>query len=137
LWRSPEDALIPYCRTHHISQIVWSPLAQGVLTGKYRPGQPIPAGTRAASASMGGFIRESWLSETSLRAVQALEPVAKRNGLTLAQFALAWVLREPNVASTIIGATRPEQVAENVVAADAQVDPEDFAEAERIVQNVR
>jgi aryl-alcohol dehydrogenase-like predicted oxidoreductase len=137
LWRSPEEALIPYCATHDISQIVWSPLAQGVLTGKYRPGEPIPPGTRATSASMGGFIRQSWLTEPTLRAVQQLEPLARRNGLTLAQFALAWVLREPNVASTIIGATRPQQVAENAIAADAVVDPEDFKKAEALLLNVR
>ena len=137
LWRSPEEALIPYCREHGISQIVWSPLAQGVLTGKYRPGQAVPAGTRAASASMGGFFRQSWLTDASLTAVQKLEPLARRNGLSLAQFALAWVLRESNVASAIIGATSPQQVAENAVAAGAKVDPEDFKQAERLLQNVR
>lgn len=137
LWRSPEEALIPYCRKHGISQIVWSPLAQGVLTGKYRPGEPVPAGTRAASASMGGFLRQSWLTDASLTAVQKLEPLARHNGLSLAQFALAWVLREGNVASTIIGATSPQQVAENTVAAGAKVDPEDFKQAEQLLQNLR
>jgi aryl-alcohol dehydrogenase-like predicted oxidoreductase len=136
LWRSPEEALIPYCSKQGISQIVWSPLAQGVLTGKYRPGQPIPAGTRAASASMGGFIRQSWLTDASLTAVHKLEPLARRNGLSLAQFALAWVLRESNVASTIIGATSPQQVAENTVAAGAKVDPDDFKQAEQLLQNL-
>ncbi len=133
LWRAPEKELIPYCQGHGISQVVWSPLAQGVLTGKYTPGQPFPAGTRATSASMGGFIRPSWLSDRTLQAVQRLQPLARRNGLTLAQFALAWVLREPNVAAAIIGATRPEQVAENAGASGVALDPADIAEAERIV----
>jgi 1-deoxyxylulose-5-phosphate synthase len=136
LWRAPEAAVIPFCREHRISQIVWSPLAQGLLTGKYRPGVPIPADARAASSSMGGFVRQSWLTEPALDAIQKLEPLARRNGVTLAQFALAWVLREHNVASAIIGATNPQQIVENAAASDANVDPEDFKEAERLVQSV-
>jgi aryl-alcohol dehydrogenase-like predicted oxidoreductase len=136
LWRAPEAELIPYCREQGISQIVWSPLAQGVLTGKYQPGRPSPSGTRATSASMGGFIRQSWLSERTLQAVQQISSLAQRNRLTLAQFALAWVLREPNVAAAIIGATRPEQVAENAAASGAGAAPADFAEAERILAGV-
>ena len=132
LWRTPEQEVIPYCRQHGISQIVWSPLAQGVLSGKYLPGQPLPAGTRATSSSMGTFLRQSWLSERALQAVQELAGLAQRNHLTPAQFALAWVLRERNVAAAIIGATRPEQVSENAAASGAVVDPADFAEAERI-----
>ena len=136
LWRDPEATVIPFCRGHGISQIVWSPLAQGILTGKYPPGQGTPPETRATSAAMGGFLGQSWLSSRTLQAVQALAPLARGNGLTIAQFALAWVLREPNVASAIIGATRPEQVAENTSASGATVNPEDFAHAERIFAEI-
>jgi aryl-alcohol dehydrogenase-like predicted oxidoreductase len=134
LWRAPEKELIPYCRDHGISQIVWSPLAQGVLTGKYPPGLPRPPGTRATSASMGGFLRPSWLSDRTLEAVRRLQPLARRNGLTLAQFALAWVLREPTVAAAIIGATGPAQVVENVEASGVALDPTDVVDAERILE---
>jgi aryl-alcohol dehydrogenase-like predicted oxidoreductase len=95
---------------------VWSPLAQGVLTGKYQPGQPPPEGTRAASEAMGSFIA-GFFRDDVLEAVQRLQPIAEQAGLSLAQLALAWILRQRNVASAIIGATRPEQVAENAAAA--------------------
>lgn len=132
LWREPEKEVIPLCAANGISQIVWSPLAQGVLTGKYSPDAPPPTGSRATSEEMGGYI--SWLMRPEvLEAVQRLKPLAAEAGLTLSQFALAWVLREPNVASAIIGASRPEQVEENVAASGAAVDPALFAEAERIV----
>jgi aryl-alcohol dehydrogenase-like predicted oxidoreductase len=135
LWREPEQEVIPLCAANGISQIVWSPLAQGVLTGKYRPDSPPPAGSRATSDEMGGYI--SWLMRSEvLEAVQRLKPLAAEAGLSLSQFALAWVLREPNVASAIIGASRPEQVEENVAASGAQVDPALFAEVERIVAEV-
>jgi len=113
LWRAPEKEVIPLCAKHGISQIVWSPLAQGILTGKYRPGAPPPAGSRAASPSMGGFLSKDRFNDRVLQAVQNLVPLAREAGLTLSQLALAWVLREPNVASAIVGATRPEQVTEN------------------------
>jgi aryl-alcohol dehydrogenase-like predicted oxidoreductase len=132
LWRGPEEALIPLCEANGISQIVWSPLAQGVLTGKYKPGAPPPAGSRATSDEMGGYI-DRFMQRPVLEAVERLKPLATEAGLSLAQFALAWVLREPNVASAIIGASRPSQVDENVAASDAVVDPALFAEAERIV----
>jgi aryl-alcohol dehydrogenase-like predicted oxidoreductase len=103
------------CEENGISQIVWSPLAQGVLTGKYQPGEPPPAGTRAASEEMGGFI-SGFFREGVLEAVQRLKPIAEQVGVAPAQLALAWILRQPNLASAIIGATRPEQVAENAAA---------------------
>lgn len=132
LHREPEEEVIPLCREKHVSQIVWSPLAQGVLTGKYLPGAKPPADTRAGSASMGGFIR-GWTQRSILEAVQKLKPVAAKAGCTLAQFALAWVLREPNVASAIVGATRPEQLEENVAASELSIDPALLTEAEAIV----
>jgi len=132
LWRAPEKEVIPLSAANGISQIVWSPLAQGVLTGKYRPGAPPPANSRAASEEMGDWIG-AWLNPDTLGRVERLKPLAAEAGLSLAQFALAWVLREPNVASAITGASRPDQVTDNAAAAGAAVDPALFAEAERIV----
>jgi aryl-alcohol dehydrogenase-like predicted oxidoreductase len=133
LHRNPEAAVIPLCARSGISQIVWSPLGQGVLTGKYLPGAPIPADSRAASDSMNFAFRQQWLTPAVLQAVQALQPLAAEAGLTLAQFALAWVLREPNVAAAIIGASRPGQVDENAAASGRDVPAALFAEAERII----
>ena len=132
VWREPEEEVIPLSAANGISQIVWSPLGQGVLTGKYDPDQPPPAGTRATSEEMGGFI-DRLMQPSLLRAVQRLKPIAEEAGLSLAQFALAWVLREPNVASAIIGASRPEQVRENVRASGATVDARLFEKAEAII----
>jgi aryl-alcohol dehydrogenase-like predicted oxidoreductase len=126
IYRSPEVDVIPLCEREQISQIVWSPLAQGVLTGKYRPGQPPPEGTRATSDSMGGFIGRL-MSDEVLSGVQRLGAVAEGAGLTMVQLALAWVLRQPNVASAIIGASRPEQVAANASAAGIALDEETLA----------
>jgi aryl-alcohol dehydrogenase-like predicted oxidoreductase len=136
LWREPEKEVIPLCAANGISQIVWSPLAQGVLTGKYRPGGAPPADSRATSESMGGWM-DRLLKDEVLEAVQKLKPLAEQAGLSLAQFALAWVLREPNVASAIVGASRPEQLRENAAAADADVDPSLFEQAEAIVATAR
>jgi len=133
LHRDPERAVIPLCARSGVSQIVWSPLAQGVLTGKYRPGGAIPADSRAASDAMGTFLNRRWLEPKVLEAVVSLEPLAAEAGLSLAQFALAWVLREPNIAAAIIGASRPEQIDENVVASGHAVAPELFDKAERII----
>ena len=108
--------MIPLCERNGISQIVWSPLAQGVLTGKYLPGTPPPADSRAKSSEMNRFIKQ-WLNDDLLEAVQRLRPIADGAGLTMSRLALAWVLRQPNVAAAIIGATRPEQVHENAAAA--------------------
>jgi aryl-alcohol dehydrogenase-like predicted oxidoreductase len=132
LWREPEDEVIPVCATNGISQIVWSPLGQGVLSGKYDPDSPPPRDSRAASDEMGGFM-DRLMQPGVLRAVQQLKPIAEEAGLTLAQFALAWVLREPNVASAIIGASRPEQVRENAAASGVIVDTQLFLRAEQII----
>jgi aryl-alcohol dehydrogenase-like predicted oxidoreductase len=121
LWRRPEAKVIPLCEREQISQIVWSPLAQGVLTGKYLPGQPPPAGSRATSESMGGFI-DRLIAPPVLEAVQRLAPVAAAAGLSMPQLALAWVLRQRNVASAIVGATRPEQVHANASASGIELD---------------
>jgi len=132
LWREPEAEVIPLCAANGISQIVWSPLGQGVLSGKYDPDSPPPRDSRAASEEMGGFMDRLMRPEV-LRAVQRLKPIAAEAGLTLPQFALAWVLREPNVASAIIGASRPEQVRENAAASGAIVDTQLFMRAEQII----
>jgi aryl-alcohol dehydrogenase-like predicted oxidoreductase len=132
LWREPEDEVIPLCAANGISQIVWSPLGQGVLSGKYDPDKPPPRDSRAASAEMGSWM-DRLMDPDVLRAVQQLKPIAEEAGLTLPQFALAWVLREPNVASAIIGASRPAQVRENAEASGAVVDTQLFLRAEAII----
>jgi len=115
LWRVIESEVVPTSEELGLSQIVWSPIAQGVLTGKYAPGAQPPAGSRAADANGGGFVNR-WLRDDLLTAVQALAPIAADCGLTMAQLAVAWVLQNRNVAAAIIGASRPEQVVENVAA---------------------
>lgn len=136
MWRRPEKEVIPLCAANGISQIVWSPLAQGVLTGKYDPDAPPPADSRAASDAMSGSMT-AWMRRPVLEAAQAMKPLAAEAGLSLAQFALAWVLREPNVASAIVGASRPEQLDENAAAVEARVDPALFAKAEAIAAGAR
>jgi 1-deoxyxylulose-5-phosphate synthase len=126
LWRRPEAELIGLCERENISQIVWSPLGQGVLTGKYRPGEPPPPDSRAASESMSGFI-DRLIQEPVLEAVGRLKPIAEGLGLTMAQLALAWVLRQPNVASAIVGASRPEQVRANASASGIALDDSTLA----------
>jgi aryl-alcohol dehydrogenase-like predicted oxidoreductase len=124
LWRVIEDEVVPTCRELGIGQIVWSPIAQGVLSGKYRPGAQPPAGSRATD-EMGGadFIRR-FLTDDVLTRVQELGPVASDLGLTMAQLAVAWVLQNDNVAAALVGASRPEQVRENVKAAGVRI-PDD------------
>jgi aryl-alcohol dehydrogenase-like predicted oxidoreductase len=123
LWRVIEEKVIPTCEQEGISQIVWSPLAQGVLTGKYRPGEQPGADTRAGNSSVGGSM-QGFLTDDILARVQDLRPVAEDLGLSMAQLAVAWVLQNPNVAAAIIGATRPEQVRDNVRAAGVRLDAE-------------
>jgi len=124
LWRVPEEEVIPLCARDGIGQIVWSPLAQGVLTGKYLPGQPPPADSRAASPEMNSFLGDDRRTDDILNAVQQLRPIAEGLGLTLAQLALAWVLREPNVSSAIVGASRPSQLDENAGASGVTLSQE-------------
>jgi 1-deoxyxylulose-5-phosphate synthase len=131
LWRRPEEKVIPLSAKNGVSQIVWSPLAQGVLTGKYKPGAPPPADSRATNDKMSGFIG-NWTRPEVLEVVEKLRPLAKEAGCTLAQFSLAWVLREPNVASAIVGASRPEQLDDNAAASGLSIDPALFAKAEAI-----
>jgi len=123
IWRAPETQIFELCAEHGISQIVWSPLAQGVLTGKYRPGEAPPPDSRAAHDEMGIAIGR-YMSDEVLEAVQRLRPIAEGAGLTMVQLALAWVLRRPEVASAIIGATRPEQVHANAEAAGVELSPD-------------
>ena len=132
LWRRPEKAVIPLCKDNGVSQIVWSPLGQGVLTGKYDADSPPPADSRAASDDMGGFM-ERLLRPEVIRAVDQIKPLAAEAGCSMAQFALAWVLREANVASAIVGASRPEQLDDNAAASGLEIDPALFARAEEIV----
>jgi len=121
LYRIPEREVIPLCKESGLSQIVWSPLAQGTLTGKYKPGEEPRQGTRAASQQM-GWSMDRFRDDDVLNAVQRLVPIAEGLGITMAQLALAWVLREENVASAIIGASRPEQVEENAAASGIMLD---------------
>ena len=132
LWRQPEDEVIPLSAANGISQIVWSPLAQGVLTGKYKPGAEPPPDSRMAHESM-GWAMDRFKSDDLLQRVQDLKPVADGVGITMAQLALAWVLREPNVASAIVGASRPEQVQDNAAASGIELDDATVAEIDRIL----
>jgi aryl-alcohol dehydrogenase-like predicted oxidoreductase len=135
LWRTPEVEVIPLCEAEGISQIVWSPLGQGVLTGKYRPGQQPPPDSRAASESMNVFIGQL-MDDRVLEAVQRLVPVAEGAGLSMAQLALAWVLRQPNVASAIVGASRPEQVHANASASGITLDAQTLAAVDEALGDV-
>jgi aryl-alcohol dehydrogenase-like predicted oxidoreductase len=126
LYREPEKDVFALCEREGIGQVVWSPLAQGVLTGKYTPGSPPPDDSRAASDSMGQMMGR-WRDDDVLEAVQALKPIAAEAGLTMAQLALAWVLRLPVVTSAIIGATKPEQVDDNAAASGVKLSDEMLA----------
>jgi aryl-alcohol dehydrogenase-like predicted oxidoreductase len=135
LWRAPEAELLALCAGHGISQICWSPLAQGVLTGKYLPGQQPPADSRAASAAMGTFI-DRFMTDETLEAAQRLKPIAEQAGLSMAQLALAWILRQDNVASAIIGASRPEQVHDNAAASEVKLTPDTLAAIDEALGSV-
>lgn len=122
LWRVIEAEVVPTCEELGLGQIVWSPMAQGVLSGKYLPGQPPPAGSRATDEKSGASFVNAWLRDDILTAVQRLKPLAEQADLTMAQLAVAWVLQNPNVSSAIVGATRPEQVLDNVKASGVKLD---------------
>jgi aryl-alcohol dehydrogenase-like predicted oxidoreductase len=123
IWRVIETEVIPLCEREGIGQIVWSPIAQGALTGKYVPGGAIPEGSRATDGTGSTFISH-YLTDSILSRVQDLRPVASQVGLTLSQLAVAWTLQNPNVSAAIIGASRPEQVRENVKASGVRLDDE-------------
>jgi aryl-alcohol dehydrogenase-like predicted oxidoreductase len=135
LWRAPEAELLELCERNAISQVCWSPLAQGVLTGKYRPGEQPPEDSRAASEAMGGFI-DRLMSDEQLAAVQRLQPIAEQAGLTMAHMALAWVLRQENVASAIVGASRPEQVHDNAAASGVPLSADTLAAIDTALKDV-
>ena len=135
LWRKPERDVIPFCAENGIGQIVWSPLAQGVLTGKYKPGENPPADTRATSKKMSTFIGR-WMKTELLEAVQRLRPIAGEAGLTMAQLALAWVLRERNVSSAIIGASRPAQITDNAAVSGVQLNDDVLAAIDKALASV-
>ncbi|NDU72221.1 aldo/keto reductase [Actinomadura sp. DSM 109109] len=122
LWRVIEEEVVPLCEREGIGQIVWSPIAQGVLTGKYKPGQPLPQGSRATDDKGGADMIKRYLDDDLLTRVQNLRPVADELGLSMAQLAIAWTLQNPNVSAAIVGASRPEQVADNVKAAGVKLD---------------
>jgi aryl-alcohol dehydrogenase-like predicted oxidoreductase len=122
LWRVIEAEVVPTCEELGIGQVVWSPIAQGALTGKYKPGQDYPAGSRATDEKGGAEMISRWLNDEVLGRVQRLQPIADEAGLSMAQLAVAWTLQNPNVSAAIIGASRPEQVSENVKAAGVQLD---------------
>ncbi|QWT22891.1 aldo/keto reductase family protein [Subtercola sp. PAMC28395] len=136
LWRVIEEQVVPASEELGISQIVWSPVAQGVLTGKYKPGAELPAGTRATDSKGGDDMIKSWLREETLTRVQKLQPIADDLGLTMAQLAVAWVLQNPNVASAIIGASKPEQIESNVAAAGVKIDAETLTRIDEALGDV-
>src|SRR5271166_3750493 len=137
LWPYPQTDIFPRCAELGITQIVWSPLAQGILTGKYSPGAPPPARSRASSKTMGSMVPKRWLEPRVLEAVRQAGLIAREAGVSLAQFTLAWVLRQKNISSAITGASRPEQVAENAAAADLSIGEELFFRVEDIFEAVR
>lgn len=137
LWRVIEGEVVPTCEELGMSQMVWSPLAQGILTGKYKVGQPVPQGSRADDVAGGGAnMIKRWMTDDVLNAVQQLVPVAQELELTLPQLALAWVLSNQNVASAIIGASRPEQITSNVLAAERDIPAEALSRINEILSGI-
>ncbi|GAA4123065.1 aldo/keto reductase family protein [Nocardioides fonticola] len=136
LWRVIEAEVVPTCEELGLGQIVWSPIAQGVLTGKYRPGQPHPEGSRATDTKGGDQMISRWLKDDVLTRVEQLAPLADQAGLSLAQLAVAWTLQNPNVSSAIIGASRPDQVTENVKAAGVRLDADLMTAIDEIVDPI-
>ena len=136
LWRVIEPEVVPLCEREGISQIVWSPIAQGVLTGKYAPGATPPEGSRATDAKGGSDMIRNWMREEVLTAVAKLAPLADQAGLTMAQLAVAWTLQNANVASAIVGASRPEQVRDNAAAVGKELDADLLAAIDEALSGV-
>ncbi len=136
LWRVIEDEVVPTCEELGLGQIVWSPIAQGVLTGKYKPGQPLPEGSRATDENGGANMISRWLNDAVLEAVAGLEPIAADVGLTMAQLAVAWVLQNSNVSAAIIGASRPEQVTDNAKASGVELDADTLTAIDEAIGDV-
>ena len=132
LWRVIEAEVLPLCESEGIGQIVWSPIAQGILTGKYKPGQPPPEGSRATDPTGGNFMKQM-LNDDLLERVQRLAPLAERAGLSMAALAVAWVLQADGVSAAIVGATRPEQLRDTVQAAGVRLEPELMAAVDDVL----
>ena len=135
IWRVIESSVVPVCESEGVGQVVWSPIAQGALTGKYKPGEQPPEGSRATDETGATFIKR-YLEDRTLRAVQGLAPLAERAGLSLAQLAVAWVLQNDNVSSAIVGASRPEQVRDNAGAAGVTLDDDLLGEIDEVLGDV-
>jgi aryl-alcohol dehydrogenase-like predicted oxidoreductase len=133
LWRVIEAEVVPASKELGISQVVWSPIAQGVLTGKYRPGKQPPAGSRATDEKGGADMIRRWMSDDVLVLVQQLKPLAEEAGLSMAALAVAWTLQNDNVATAIIGASKPEQVGDNAAAANVKLDADLLAKIDEIL----
>lgn len=133
LWRVIESQVVPVCKANGIGQIVWSPIAQGALSGKYLPGKKPPAGTRATDKKGGANMIARWMRDEVLSAVQKLKPIAESVDLTLSQLAIAWVLQNPNVSSAIIGATKPSQIKENVKASGVKLSEATMRDIDRVL----
>jgi aryl-alcohol dehydrogenase-like predicted oxidoreductase len=136
LWRVIEAEVVPLCEEEGIGQVVWSPIAQGVLTGKYLPGQQPPEGSRATDVNGGKDMISRWMRDDVLTKVQQLKPLAEEAGLTMAQLAVAWVLNNPNVSSAIVGASRPEQVRDNAAAAGKKLDADLLKKIDEVLEGV-
>jgi aryl-alcohol dehydrogenase-like predicted oxidoreductase len=136
LWRVIEDQVVPASEEAGLSQIVWSPMAQGVLTGKYLPGRAVPEGSRATDDKGGADFVQRFLRDEVLELVQQVVPLAHEAGMTMAQLAVAWVLRNDNVASAIVGASRPEQLADSAAAAELTLDDDLVAAVEAVLEPV-
>jgi aryl-alcohol dehydrogenase-like predicted oxidoreductase len=136
LWRVIEGKVVPASEELGISQIVWSPMAQGVLSGKYLPGQPVPEGSRATDEKSGASFIKRFLEEKTLEAVQRLKPIAEQAGLSMPQMAIAWVLQNPNVAAALVGASRPEQLADTVKASGVKLDADTLSAIDEALGDV-
>jgi aryl-alcohol dehydrogenase-like predicted oxidoreductase len=136
LWRVIESKVVPLCIEEGIGQIVWSPVAQGVLTGKYLPGKKPPSGSRATDKKSGAEMISRWMRDEVFTAVQRLKPIADGLNLTMSQLALAWALANPNVSSVIMGASKPSQVKENVKAAGVKLSQQTLAEIDKVLGSI-